>query len=107
MVVKKAEEAFILWREIPAPERGEIVRQIGLALREAKEDLGYLVSLEMGKIYQEGLGEVQEMIDICDWDWCDFKTAWNAIKEATDEDTAWKAIYDIWQIRAKEKEDER
>ena len=67
MVVKKAEEAFILWREIPAPERGEIVRQIGLALREAKEDLGYLVSLEMGKIYQEGLGEVQEMIDICDF----------------------------------------
>lgn len=47
----------------------------------------------------------EEMIDICDWDWCDFKTAWNAIKEATDEDTAWKAIYDIWQIRAKEKED--
>ncbi|RPH30045.1 MAG: aldehyde dehydrogenase family protein [Bacteroidales bacterium] len=66
-VVKKAEEAFLIWREIPAPKRGEIVRQIGLALRDAKEDLGYLVSLEMGKVYQEGLGEVQEMIDICDF----------------------------------------
>ena len=67
MVVKKAEEAFKIWREVPAPHRGEIVRQIGLALREAKEDLGFLVSLEMGKIYQEGMGEVQEMIDICDF----------------------------------------
>jgi len=66
-VVKKAQEAFLIWREVPTPKRGEIVRQIGLALREAKEDLGYLVSLEMGKIYQEGLGEVQEMIDICDF----------------------------------------
>lgn len=66
-VVKKAEEAFKIWREVPAPKRGEIVRLIGLALREAKDDLGYLVSLEMGKIYQEGLGEVQEMIDICDF----------------------------------------
>jgi aldehyde dehydrogenase (NAD+) len=66
-VVKKAEEAFKIWREVPAPKRGEIVRQIGLALREAKEDLGFLVSLEMGKIYQEGMGEVQEMIDICDF----------------------------------------
>ncbi len=66
-VMKKAEDAFKVWREIPAPGRGEIVRQIGLALREAKEDLGMLVSLEMGKIYQEGLGEVQEMIDICDF----------------------------------------
>jgi aldehyde dehydrogenase (NAD+) len=66
-VVKKAEEAFKIWRGIPAPKRGEIVRQIGLALRDAKEDLGFLVSLEMGKIYQEGMGEVQEMIDICDF----------------------------------------
>ncbi|MFZ4399018.1 MAG: aldehyde dehydrogenase family protein [Bacteroidales bacterium] len=66
-VIKKADEAFIEWRKIPPPGRGEIVRQIGLALREAKDDLGYLVSLEMGKIYQEGLGEVQEMIDICDF----------------------------------------
>jgi aldehyde dehydrogenase (NAD+) len=66
-VVKKAEEAFKIWREVPAPQRGEIVRQIGLALRNAKEDLGFLVSLEMGKIYQEGMGEVQEMIDICDF----------------------------------------
>ncbi|MCH7657086.1 MAG: aldehyde dehydrogenase family protein [Bacteroidetes bacterium] len=66
-VVKKAREAFKIWRKIPAPGRGEIVRQIGLALREAKNDLGKLVTLEMGKIYQEGLGEVQEMIDICDF----------------------------------------
>jgi aldehyde dehydrogenase (NAD+) len=66
-VVKKAEAAFKIWRQIPAPRRGEVVRQIGLALREAKEDLGFLVSLEMGKIYQEGMGEVQEMIDICDF----------------------------------------
>ena len=66
-VVKKAQEAFKEWRLVPAPIRGEIVRQIGLALREKKEALGALVTLEMGKIYQEGLGEVQEMIDICDF----------------------------------------
>ncbi len=66
-VVEKAEQAFSIWREIPAPRRGEVVRQIGNALRERKEDLGRLVSLEMGKIYEEGLGEVQEMIDICDF----------------------------------------
>jgi len=66
-VITKAQEAFKIWREIPAPKRGEIVRQIGLAIRDAKEDLGKLVTLEMGKIYQEGLGEVQEMIDICDF----------------------------------------
>jgi len=67
MVIKKAEAAFKVWRKVPAPIRGEIVRQIGLALRENKEALGALVTLEMGKIYQEGLGEVQEMIDICDF----------------------------------------
>jgi len=66
-VVTKSQEAFKIWREIPAPERGEIVRQIGLALRESKRDLAKLVTLEMGKIYQEGKGEVQEMIDICDF----------------------------------------
>ena len=66
-VIAKAEEAFTVWKSIPAPQRGEVVRQIGLALRESKDDLGFLVSLEMGKIYQEGLGEVQEMIDICDF----------------------------------------
>jgi len=66
-IIAKAQSAFKVWREIPAPKRGEIVRQIGLAIREAKEDLGKLVTLEMGKIYQEGLGEVQEMIDICDF----------------------------------------
>ncbi|NGP78057.1 aldehyde dehydrogenase family protein [Balneolaceae bacterium YR4-1] len=66
-VVEKAQDAFKEWRMVPAPERGEIVRQIGLELRAHKEDLGKLVSYEMGKIYQEGLGEVQEMIDICDF----------------------------------------
>ena len=66
-VVKTSEEAFKVWRMTPAPQRGEIVRQIGLKLREYKEPLGKLVSYEMGKIYQEGLGEVQEMIDICDF----------------------------------------
>ncbi len=66
-VIEKAEAAFIEWRMWPAPKRGEVVRQIGEALREYKEQLGTLVSTEMGKIYQEGLGEVQEMIDICDF----------------------------------------
>lgn len=66
-VLNTAQDAFKVWRKVPAPARGEVVRQIGNALRENKEDLGKLVSLEMGKIYQEGLGEVQEMIDICDF----------------------------------------
>jgi aldehyde dehydrogenase (NAD+) len=66
-VVEKAGEAFLQWREWPAPARGEIVRQIGNALREKKESLGRLVSYEMGKSLQEGYGEVQEMIDICDF----------------------------------------
>jgi aldehyde dehydrogenase (NAD+) len=66
-VVEKAQQAFQTWRLVPAPKRGEIVRQIGNKLREFKEPLGKLVSYEMGKILQEGLGEVQEMIDICDF----------------------------------------
>jgi aldehyde dehydrogenase (NAD+) len=66
-VVSKAVAAYQTWRSMPAPQRGEIVRQIGNALREVKDDLGKLVSYEMGKSYQEGLGEVQEMIDICDF----------------------------------------
>ncbi|HYG03051.1 MAG TPA: aldehyde dehydrogenase family protein [Chryseosolibacter sp.] len=66
-VVDKSVEAFKEWRKWPAPKRGEVVRQIGEALREYKEPLGKLVSYEMGKSYQEGLGEVQEMIDICDF----------------------------------------
>lgn len=66
-VIKKAEEAFKTWRLMPAPKRGEIVRQIGEALRLYKEPLGKLVSYEMGKSLQEGYGEVQEMIDICDF----------------------------------------
>ena len=65
--VDKARQAFISWRLVPAPKRGEIVRQIGDALRAKKDALGTLVSLEMGKSLQEGLGEVQEMIDICDF----------------------------------------
>ncbi|RYD77849.1 MAG: aldehyde dehydrogenase family protein [Sphingobacteriales bacterium] len=66
-VLLKAQEAFLFWRDVPAPQRGEIVRQIGNKLRQYKEPLGKLVSYEMGKIYQEGMGEVQEMIDICDF----------------------------------------
>ncbi|MCS7052888.1 MAG: aldehyde dehydrogenase family protein [Ignavibacterium sp.] len=66
-VIKTAEEAFKYWRKVPAPKRGEIVRQIGDKLRKYKQDLGRLVSYEMGKSLQEGLGEVQEMIDICDF----------------------------------------
>ena len=66
-VVATAAEAFKVWRQKPAPQRGEIVRQFGEKLRELKEPLGKLVSYEMGKSYQEGLGEVQEMIDICDF----------------------------------------
>lgn len=66
-IMVKAEEAFRFWRSYPAPKRGEIVRQIGDKLREYKEPLGLLVSYEMGKSLQEGLGEVQEMIDICDF----------------------------------------
>src|ERR1700743_2827975 len=65
-VIEKATEAFKKWRTIPAPKRGEIVRQIGEALRGKKQELGALVSYEMGKSLQEGYGEVQEMIDICD-----------------------------------------
>lgn len=66
-VIEEAEKAFLEFRLIPAPKRGEIVRQLGLKLREYKEDLGKLVSYEMGKSLQEGYGEVQEMIDICDF----------------------------------------
>ncbi len=66
-VIQKAEAAFMVWREIPAPKRGEIVRQYGEELRKFKDPLGRLVSYEMGKSLQEGWGEVQEMIDICDF----------------------------------------
>lgn len=65
--IKTAGEAFNVWRMVPAPKRGEVVRQIGDELRNNKEALGKLVSYEMGKSLQEGLGEVQEMIDICDF----------------------------------------
>jgi aldehyde dehydrogenase (NAD+) len=65
-LVKKSHEAFKQWRKVPAPKRGEVVRQIGLELRKYKDALGTLVSYEMGKSLQEGKGEVQEMIDICD-----------------------------------------
>ena len=66
-IIKVSKNAFKEFREIPAPKRGELVRQFGNKLREEKELLGTLVSYEMGKSYQEGLGEVQEMIDICDF----------------------------------------
>ncbi len=64
---RRAQQAFRRWQLVPAPKRGELVRQLGNALREAKPDLGRLVTLEMGKILPEGEGEVQEMIDICDF----------------------------------------
>ncbi|HUX93039.1 MAG TPA: aldehyde dehydrogenase family protein [Ignavibacteriaceae bacterium] len=66
-IISRAQTAFQYWRKVPAPKRGEIVRQIGIRLREFKSYLGMLVSYEMGKSLQEGLGEVQEMIDICDF----------------------------------------
>lgn len=66
-VIATAQQAFLQWRDVTAPMRGEVVRQFGEKLRKYKEDLGKLVSYEMGKSYQEGLGEVQEMIDICDF----------------------------------------
>ncbi len=65
--IRAAEKAFASWRILPAPQRGDIVRQLGNALRAAKKDLGRLVSLEAGKILAEGEGEVQEMVDICDF----------------------------------------
>ena len=64
--IAKSKEAFEQWKQVPAPKRGELVRVLGNKLRDHKESLGALVSMECGKIYQEGLGEVQEMIDICD-----------------------------------------
>ena len=66
-VADRAQEAFLGWRQLPAPRRGEVVRQLGNALRELKKPLGALVTMEMGKIRAEGEGEVQEMIDICDF----------------------------------------
>ncbi|HEV3120598.1 MAG TPA: aldehyde dehydrogenase family protein [Isosphaeraceae bacterium] len=66
-VVEHARAAFLTWRMVPPPRRGEVIRQLGLALRAAKQDLGLLVTLETGKIKSEGEGEVQEMIDMCDF----------------------------------------
>ena len=66
-VAARAHQAFLSWRQLPAPKRGEVVRQLGNALRDLKEPLGALVTIEMGKIRAEGEGEVQEMIDICDF----------------------------------------
>ena len=67
LVMQNAQKGFEAWRTWTAPQRGEVVRQFGEELRRLKEPLGKLVSYEMGKSYQEGLGEVQEMIDICDF----------------------------------------
>lgn len=66
-LASQAHKSFLTWRELPAPKRGQVVRELGDALREFKDPLGDLVSLEMGKIKAEGHGEVQEMIDICDF----------------------------------------
>lgn len=67
IMATKAHQAFLSWREEPAPVRGELVRLLGQELRDAKDDLGKLVTIECGKVLSEGLGEVQEMIDICDF----------------------------------------
>ena len=66
-IASRAQEAFLTWRGVPAPVRGETIRQLGMVLREHKADLGALITWEMGKIRAEGEGEVQEMIDICDF----------------------------------------
>lgn len=66
-IVARAHEAFLEWRKVPAPKRGDIVRQLGNRLRERQDELGALVTVEMGKILKEGKGEVQEMVDICDF----------------------------------------
>ena len=66
-IIAKSQEAFRAWRTVPAPRRGELVRLLGEELRASKEELGAVVTLEAGKIVSEGLGEVQEMIDICDF----------------------------------------
>lgn len=66
-IIARAQSAFRMWRDVPAPRRGELVRLLGEELRAAKAELGALVTLEVGKITSEGLGEVQEMIDICDF----------------------------------------
>ncbi|MDR3636430.1 MAG: aldehyde dehydrogenase family protein [Isosphaeraceae bacterium] len=66
-VIEDAQAAFLAWRNVPAPRRGEVIRRLGQALRECKRDLGLLVTLETGKIRAEGEGEVQEMIDMCDF----------------------------------------
>src|SRR5690606_31595105 len=66
-LVDRLHRGFASWKTLPPPRRGEIIRQYGLLLRENKEELGKLVSIEMGKSLREGIGEVQEMIDICDF----------------------------------------
>lgn len=66
-LIEEAQKAYVIWSAMPAPQRGEIIRQIGEAFREDKEELGALISLETGKLLQEGLGEAQEIIDICDF----------------------------------------
>src|SRR5438105_2109466 len=65
--IARAQDAFLGWRTMPAPKRGDLIRLLGEELRAQKEPLGRLVSIETGKILSEGLGEVQEMIDICDF----------------------------------------
>ena len=66
-IVRAAHQSFLIWRNTPAPRRGELIRLIGEELRRSKNDLGQLISLEAGKVLSEGLGEVQEMIDVCDF----------------------------------------
>ena len=79
-VASTAQQVFLRWRELPAPKRGEVIRDLGAAMRELKEPLGDLVTVEMGKIRMEGYGEVQEMIDICDFA---VGQSWRGRKERT------------------------
>lgn len=67
VLIEKSQQAYAVWSSIPAPKRGEIIRQIGDAFREKKQHLGALITIETGKLLQEGLGEVQEIIDVCDF----------------------------------------
>jgi aldehyde dehydrogenase family 7 protein A1 len=65
--IEESQKAYVFWRDVPAPRRGDVVQQIGQKLRDHKQELGQLISLEMGKILSEGVGEVKEYIDICDY----------------------------------------
>src|SRR6202012_1569571 len=92
-IINAAQTAFLQWRNVPAPKRGEIIRQIGEALRTNKESLGSLVSMEMGKSKQEGLGEVQEMIDMADFAVGQSRMLYGLTMHS---ERAWHRMYEQW-----------